>query len=173
MFLRSISERQMAEQLASLLNKHNRLGTKKVPGDFFGGHAQYIVETHGRLVIGACCVEKQGYTFTEIKHLVVDPQWRGKGLGRFLVKRALFIPNTPLIYATIREGNQASIKLFQGLGFSLSASYQGNQHKVLLFTKVNELWKKEPLFSLGSDLGQSPPAYSLPRFSMPISIMEG
>lgn len=145
-FIRSISNDSIAEQLAKLLNSHNQLRNRKTAQELELGRVNYIVELHGSLLIGACGLEKQSYSLTEIKHLVVKPQWRGKGLGKFLVRRAISISKTPLLYATVRGDNMASRKLFESLGFTVAGSYKGN-HEVTLLVKVNSQWKKNEKYS--------------------------
>lgn len=142
MFLRSISDKDIADQLANLLNRHNQLGSQKSPNILLSSQSKYVVETHGKILIGACALERQSYNFTEIKHLVVDPQWRGKGVGKFLVKRCLQLVDTPMVYATVRETNEVSISLFESLGFTRSIKYGTNQRGVVLMLKANPKWKR-------------------------------
>jgi len=150
MFVHGISNGEIAKQLANLLNTHNKLSNPKRESLLLSSKADYVVETHGKFLIGACGAERVGYTFSEIKHLVVDPQWRGKGVGKFLVERAMCLTDTPLLFASIREDNKHSMALFESLGFEKKNEYTRNSHKVIILTKANKLWKKDMPFYWGS-----------------------
>ena len=145
-FVRSISDRSVARQLAALLNQHNALESRKNAEGVLSSGVRYVVETHGKHLLGACGAHKQSYSFTEIKHLVVHPQWRGKGIGKFLAKRALALVETPLVYATVRENNSSSLGLFKKLGFEVSTHYNTGEHRVVLLTRANATWEKVPPF---------------------------
>lgn len=142
MFYFSLDHPTIAYQIASLINEHNRLEAQRSPHDILQGPVNYVVETHGRWVIGTIGMHRQSYTFTEIKHLVVHPDWRGKDLAKFLLQRALTIVDTKMMYATVREDNAASLHLFESLGFTNSGEYDAEGHNVILLVKVNPQWRK-------------------------------
>ena len=143
MFYRSIDAREIALQLAGLLNTYNGLARKRYAVDVLNSQTNYIVETHGKLVIGAVGIRKLSFHISEIKHLSVHEKWRGKNIGRFLLKRAIALVETPFVYATIREDNSPSITLFESVGFSRAGEYVGVGHKVLIFTRENAKWKTD------------------------------
>lgn len=143
MFYRSIDAREIAFQLAGLLNTYNGLARKRYAVDILNSQTNYIVETHGKLVIGAVGIHKLSFHISEIKHLSVHEKWRGKNIGRFLLKRALALAETPFVYATIREDNSPSITLFESVGFSRVGEYAGVGHKVLIFTREITKWKTD------------------------------
>ncbi len=142
MFYFNLNHGQIAYQVAGLVNRHNNLSRKRSVADVQNGATDYIVETHGRWVLGAVGLDRQSYTFTEIKHLVVRPEWRGKGVARLLLKRALGLVTTKMVYATIREDNKASLKLFESFGFRRSGNYSAVDHRVVLLVRVSPQWKK-------------------------------
>lgn len=74
---------------------------------------------------------------SEVKHLVVHSAFRGIGLGKVLLTQALQAVETPLAFATIREDNTPSIKLFSGAGFKAVARCPVGDHQVLLLLKRN------------------------------------
>jgi N-acetylglutamate synthase-like GNAT family acetyltransferase len=141
-FYFSLDHQDIAGQVATLLNCYNKLGTKKSITEITCGRTNYIVETHGRWVIGAVGLDRQSYTFTEIKHIVVHPDWRGKGIAKHLLKRALDITTTKMGYATIREDNEASLKLFESLGFRNAGDYAAENHRVVLLVRVSPQWEQ-------------------------------
>ena len=143
MFYRSIDVREIALQLAGLLNTYNGLARKRYAIDVLNSQTNYIVETHGKLVIGAVGIRKLSFHISEIKHLSVHEKWRGKNIGRFLLKRAIALVETPFVYATIREDNSPSIALFESVGFSRAGEYAGVGHKVLIFTREIAKWKTD------------------------------
>lgn len=155
MFYFTLTHEQMSHQIAALINCHNGLSTKRSIADIQTGRTDYIVETHGQWVLGAVGLDRQSYTFTEIKHLVVHPEWRSKGVARHLLKRALGVTNTKMVYATVREDNDASLKLFESFGFSRSGNYSADDHRVILLVRVSPQWEQVKLGSkphwLGAD----------------------
>ena len=142
MFYFALDHHKVAYQVTALINSHNRLSTKKSVANIQNGHTDYIVETHGQWVLGAVGLDRQGYTFTEIKHLVVHSEWRRKGIARHLLKRALRVVDTKMVYATIREDNKGSLKLFKSLGFQNAGGYATKNHRVILFVRVSPQWKQ-------------------------------
>ncbi len=142
MFLYGISDQGISTQIAGLINDYNGLAEPKTRAAILQSRTDYVVETHGKLVIAAVGLNKNSYTLTEIKHLVVRPEWRKKGVAQFVTKRALSLVTTPMAYATIRENNIASLKLFEKLGFIHSGKYSTKDHQVILLTKAAPGWQK-------------------------------
>lgn len=138
----ALDHQDMARQIAALLNSCNLLKTRKTTQDILDGRNNYVVESHGRWVLGAVGLDRQSYTFTEIKHLVTHPNWRDKGIAKHLLKRALAIATTKMVYATVRENNEASVKLFRGIGFRDSGDYAAGDHRVILLVRVNPQWEQ-------------------------------
>lgn len=140
--IRTLSEEDLCQQLADLLNKHSNLAKWRSAIDIKKSDVSYVVETHGRFLIGACGVHQQSPSISEVKNLVVLPHWRGKGLGKFLVGTAMQEAQTPLLYATIRKDNLSSLAVFQSLGFKVVEEYPAQDHSVILATKANDRWPK-------------------------------
>jgi len=142
MFHFSLDSGQIAQQVAALVNNNNNLSMKRTAADIQHSHTDYIVETHGKWVLGAVGLDRQSYTFTEIKHLVVHPEWRGKGLASHLLRRALSLASAKMVYATVREDNEASLRLFESFGFQRAGDYPADGHRVILLVKVSPQWEK-------------------------------
>lgn len=143
MFYHALADTEIARQIAVLVNQHNGLAGKRRDIDILESKTKYMVETHGKHVIGAVGTEKESYTLSEIKHLVVHPKWRHQGLGKYLTKRALRLVETPMAYCTIREDNKPSIRLFESIGFSKANAYAGQDHNVVLLTYASPTWKNQ------------------------------
>lgn len=140
-----LSHQEIGYQVAGLINDYNYLSQKRNVYDILSGRVSYIIETHGRYVIGAIGVDRQSYTFTEIKHLVVRPEWRQKGIGQFLVRRAMELVDSRMVYCTIREDNKPSLKMFEKLGFHKAGKYSAGDHQVVILAKVAPKWlEKRP-----------------------------
>ena len=142
MFYFTLTHEQISHQVAALINSFNGLSMRRTVGDIQHGKTDYVVETHGKWVLGAIGLDRQSYTFTEIKHLVVHPEWRGKGLAKHLLKRALGIVSTKMVYATVREDNEPSLKLFESFGFRRSGKYAAEDHEVILLVRVSPQWEQ-------------------------------
>ena len=66
------------------------------------------------LVFGSVAVQRFNFLLSEVKHLVVHPLFRRMGLAKHLLSFALGKVETPLVYASIRKENKASVTLFVG-----------------------------------------------------------
>lgn len=82
----------------------------------------YVAVNDGR-ILGCVGLERISWYLTEIKHLFVREEFRGTGVGRFLVDNATEKVKTPLICCTITEGNDASMRLFSNLGFTIERRF--------------------------------------------------
>lgn len=128
-----ISHQSIGDQIADLLNKYNNLGSLRNGHNILNGKTHYVVETHGNHVIGAAGIEKTSYHLSEFKHLVVHPEWRNKKIGCFLGKRIISICQTPLLFATARLNNHASLKTLGKLGFKQTEQFKvGSSHLTFL-----------------------------------------
>jgi N-acetylglutamate synthase-like GNAT family acetyltransferase len=131
-----ITHQDIAQQIASLLNTHSDLAMQRTSVDILNGKTNYVVETHGKFVIGAAGIQKVSYQLSEFKHMVVHPDWRGKGLGAFLAKRALQICETPSVYATVRTTNEASIRTLEKLEFLRAHEFASGDHNLAMLVRV-------------------------------------
>jgi N-acetylglutamate synthase-like GNAT family acetyltransferase len=133
MFYFPISHQETARQIANLLNTYNGLALQRTARDILSSKTNYVVETHGKFVIGVAGIQKVSHQLSELKHMVVHPNWRGKGLGPFVARRALRICETPSVYATVRTTNKGSIKALEKLEFSGVHEFPaGNHHLIML-----------------------------------------
>lgn len=80
---------------------------------------------------------------TEVKHLVVHPMFRKMGLGRTLINTAMKKADTPIMYATIRENNIASLHIFKAAGFKIISTAKIKDHNTHFLIKENETYNKD------------------------------
>lgn len=71
-------------------------------------------------------------------------------MGDALVKLAMQRADTPLLFATIRENNVASLALFQKAGFNIASTAQMKDHKTHFLLKENEAYLKNTADSIGT-----------------------
>ena len=165
-FYFTLDHQKIAYQTAALINSCNRLSVRRTVNDILCGGINYVTEVHGNWVLGAVGLDRQSYTFTEIKHLVVHPEWRGKGIGKHLLNRALRLTSTRMVYATVREDNEASLKLFESLGFRRSGDYAAEDHRVVLLVRVSPQWEQMKFASESHWLGGGASAQERARASL-------
>ncbi len=141
MLYRPLNDYEVARQIAGLLNEYNQLSRTRRGPELLESKTDYVAETHGRLVIGAVGVCKTSSALSEVKHLVVREEWRGKGIAKFILEKALSLSATPLLYATIRTDNLRSLALFERVGFTRGQQYKSLDHCVILLTRTSPSWK--------------------------------
>lgn len=112
-----LSNHEIAQQIANLLNQNNRLAILHNQGTILSNKVQYYIEFYGQIVSGCVGLIRQQNNMDKIVHLSVIPQFRGKGIGKRLILTALNNSTRDIIYMQIREDNIASLKLAESLGF--------------------------------------------------------
>jgi len=90
-------------------------------------------------LVGVVGLYKTAWHTTEIRGLCVSKFVRGNGIGKFIVKEAIKLVQTPLIAATVAEQNTASLKVFSSNGFTVVTSFMHMEtgHNVLLLIRNN------------------------------------
>jgi ribosomal protein S18 acetylase RimI-like enzyme len=130
-FFVSLSTREMARQIALLVNMHNRLYKKHTENTILKDNADYFVEVIQSNVIGCAGLVKKDTDLCEIKHVCVHPEFRKRGIGKKLVTLAIANCPTNLIYMTIREDNVASLAMAKSLGFVQVRKHWNVDHFVI------------------------------------------
>jgi RimJ/RimL family protein N-acetyltransferase len=126
----------MANQVAGLINTYSALSKKRFASDIIQGDTNYVVESHGKLVIAICGISRFNQQLSELKHLVVRPEWRGRGVGLFVVKRALELCSTPLVYATVKTSNDPSLSVLKKAGFSEAEKFPGGEGELTFLLRI-------------------------------------
>jgi len=74
----------------------------------------------------------------EIHMVVINPDYRGKGIAKRLVKEAIKLANVKKIFLEVDETNEKAINLYKGLGFmpiSKRKQYYGNVSAIIMQTE--------------------------------------
>lgn len=116
-FYVSLSNYDMAMQIADMINKYNLWYTMFSAQALLLSPSRYFVEIEGNKVVG-CASHIQDYdTLTKIQHICVLPNYRQRGIARKLTELAIVNAETEYVYMTVREDNFASLRLAESLGF--------------------------------------------------------
>lgn len=104
----------------------------------FEGH-YYFALNEGKIA-GCVCLVERGWYMTELKHLFVKDEYRGFGVGRFLLEEALQKVKTPLVCCTIQSDNEKSVSLFSKRSFERISSFRNSVtgHDILFMVKKLE-----------------------------------
>ena len=78
---------------------------------------RYYMAVEDGVIQGIVGLLWRSWYLTELRHLDVKQESRRKGIGTFLVERALEKVKTPLVCCTVREDNEGSLTLFRCEGF--------------------------------------------------------
>ena len=91
----------------------------------------------GKTIVGCIGLRRRGWHSTELHHLFVIPEERGKGIGKFLVESAEKRVKSPLCCCTIVAENETSISLHLGLGYRVAEEFTNTPtgRRVCFFTK--------------------------------------
>lgn len=115
-----------AEQIATLINRRNRLTTNYERPDILREAHRYEYESRDGKVV-ACVERKQVQWYQwEVRHLSVDESWERQGLASLVYQRledAACSAGVRLLQCTIREGNRDSVVFFDKRGFSKVARF--------------------------------------------------
>ena len=136
-FYVTLSQQEIAKQVAKLLNIHNKLYRKHTPHSIMQSAADYFVEIVGDRVVGCTALLKEFPTMSKSYHTCVLPEYRRRGLGVKLLSTAVNNCTTPYAYGTIREDNIASLKLVSKLGWKYIRKDWNKDHFVI--TMANRL----------------------------------
>lgn len=117
-FYVSLSNIEIASQIALLINKYNLWNTIYTTDTIYKSPATYFVELANSQVVGCASTLIILPTLSKIQHICVMPEFRHKGIATKLVKLAINTINTEYLYMTIREDNIPSLALANTLHFS-------------------------------------------------------
>jgi RimJ/RimL family protein N-acetyltransferase len=110
-----------ADQIAKLLNERNELTKPYTRQDILKHAANYRIRRSDSNVVVACVeVKKVQWYQTEILHLTVAQPEERKGHAKAILSDAERLAregDARILQCTIRQGNAASRRLFEGCGF--------------------------------------------------------
>ncbi|MBS1963678.1 MAG: GNAT family N-acetyltransferase [Bdellovibrionales bacterium] len=84
----------------------------------FLDRASFLIETEGRIVSASLVTLYKEMPLLAFS--MTDPDFQGRGYGRFLIERslsALFAAASPALYLAVTEGNSSAQRLYARLGF--------------------------------------------------------
>jgi N-acetylglutamate synthase-like GNAT family acetyltransferase len=133
-----------ANQIAKLLNERNELTKPYTRQDILKDAANYQIRRSDCNVVVACVeVKKVQWYQTEIRHLTVTQSEERKGHAKALLADAEQLArarDARILQCTIRQGNAASRRLFEGRGFVQVCTFfnKRSSNNVEVFQKVLE-----------------------------------
>ena len=125
-FCVSLDEASVANQVANLINKNNKLRRFQTVSSVFSGDTKYLIELGGynvrnsnqeRLIIGCIGIEKLQQDTTLLKHLSIHGKFRRLGVASSLLDSALRECTTNHVTMRIRTDNKPSLNLAEKFGF--------------------------------------------------------
>jgi ribosomal protein S18 acetylase RimI-like enzyme len=131
----TLSQDELAEQIANLLNIGNQLAYFVSPEKIKTSSIEYIVELDRNKVVGVIGVEKKNKYVTELKHLCVDPNYRGQHIGKKLLSLGVNQAKTKIVYGTVREDNKVNINNNLSVGLEPVARYSGRNCYIIIFAR--------------------------------------
>lgn len=127
---------RVATQVVALLNKNNNLRKVQTITSIANNDALYLVYLYNGVVIGCTGLRQENHDITHNLHTSVDERFRNRGLGKFIIYKAIVECNTPYLHADVRTDNMSSLNLYYSLGFRATDYYYNGR------TNVYNLWRK-------------------------------
>ena len=137
----SLKDLSIEEQIAILLNTYSNLALHYTASKIRHGKVKYLCLRYNGYVVGTVGIQKVNYYLTEIKHLCVMPNFRGKGLAKKLIRMAVDAVPTSLAISTIRAENESSQAVLKSLGFeqqtAFRSKYDGGEVRLFTYSTIN------------------------------------
>lgn len=131
-FYVSLSNIEIASQIALLINRYNLWNTKYTANMIYTSPAYYFVELSNTQVVGCASIFKMEPTLSKIQHICVIPEFQRKGIATKLTKLAIETCNTEYICMTIRADNIPSLNLAKTLNFKYIKKYWFRDHYTII-----------------------------------------
>lgn len=130
-FFVTLSNHEMASQIAALLNMQNKLYKSHAASTIMNSAASYFVEIDDNRVVGCTGLLKEYPTLSRSYHTSVHPSHQRRGLAARLMMVAIANCETEYIYGTIREDNTASLNLVKKFGWKFVKKHWNKDHFVI------------------------------------------
>jgi len=132
----------VATQIASLLNKYNKLQVVHTGYSILSSCTKYIIEQkvyNNSIIVSGCLgINYVNNNSLFLKHLSVHEAFRGSGIGTSLINTALFLnANIPNIFMNIRNDNLPSLQLAEKLGFLVVDYKMLTHYNIITVGKTN------------------------------------
>lgn len=138
-FVLTVTNRNIAAQIASLLNQGRQLCYVQTDASILNGDTRYVVELCGEQVIGVIGLEQKTPQVTELKHLCVHPDYRRRGLGLKLLKKGVEYSTTEFVYGAVREDNVSNISNNFRAGFKPVAKHKSRGRYIIIFARRRKI----------------------------------
>jgi len=132
-FLLTSKNREIAAQIASLLNLGGQLLYGQTEWSILQNPITYVLEMSGEQVSGVMGLEVKTPQITEMKHLCVHPDHRRKGLGLKLLKKGIQYATTDFVYGAIRSDNAVNLRNNFRAGLKPVAKHRGRGCEIIIF----------------------------------------
>lgn len=132
-FLLTSTNRDIAAQIASLLNLGGQLLYAQTEWSILQNPITYVAEMSGEQLAGVIGIEVKNPQVSELKHLCVHPDHRRKGLGLKLLKKGTEYATTPFVYGAVRSDNAVNIRNNFRAGFKPVAKHRGRGCEIIIF----------------------------------------
>lgn len=135
-FILTIGKEDIAKQIADLINSGRQLYLYQTAQTILNNNIRYILELSGTTVIGVVGLEQLRPNVTEIKHLVVHPAYRRKGMGRKLLLKAVEAASTEFVYGLVRSDNLTNIRNNLRIGMKpIGKTRMRRGHRLIVFAR--------------------------------------
>lgn len=142
-FYTTLPAEEIAQQVADLLNTHNKLQKKHSAYTIMASAATYFVDVVGGKVVACSALLRESKEVSRLFHLCVHPDYRGRGIARKIKEQVLRHVESPYVYVTIREDNVVSIHLNKSMGFVEVKREWVGDHNVLTLSRLTNV-RPEP-----------------------------
>jgi ribosomal protein S18 acetylase RimI-like enzyme len=133
----------LARQIASLITSGGQLHMRVTPHMVLNSGVKYLIELMGSTIVGVVGYEVVRDNVAEIKHLCVHPSYRGQGLGKKLLSKAMAAAPTDYVFGLVRSNNLINIRNNLSVGMlpiGKKRAY-GNYH-LIVFAKKKTLGRR-------------------------------
>jgi len=138
-FYMSLPAEDISQQVADLLNNHNKLYKQHSAYSIMRDPGQYFLEIVGNKIIGCSAIMQEDAKLTRQYHLCVHPDYRRRGIARKLKTISLNSIQTPYVYVTIREDNMPSLNLNYSFGFVFVRKDWSKDHYVITLGRASHV----------------------------------
>ncbi|MBL0687597.1 MAG: GNAT family N-acetyltransferase [Sulfurospirillum sp.] len=132
----TVSEQNIASQIANLINTHNGWQINYNSQSILNSSIKYFVELNQNLIIGCIGLQYENTLNSRIIHLCVHNLYRRKGIGKKLVATAIDNCSTNKISTNIRNTNFNSLYLFYRLGFINESTFCIGHNQIICLAKT-------------------------------------
>ena len=128
----TLSDHNIAGQIAYLLNSNNRLTKRHDVDSILNSPVQYFIELYGQTVLGCIGLLREP-KMDKVVHISVAQNARRMGIAKRLLELVINNSKMDVIYMHIREDNVESKSLVRKMGFNDIAYIPKFNYNILTF----------------------------------------